>query len=99
MQAKETAIHHDPCCQIVDIGRIGSRVSGYRRKGRMDSLDRKFEELDQRSRLHIVHTVIGYCRAMSDGIKEGRESRNNEISGIVKAIEESINEEWKGGMI
>ena len=99
MHSEEMLSQSGACCQIIDIRSIGSRALGSRRKGRLDSLDKRFEKLDQGSRLHIVHTVIGYCRAMSDGIRDGRASGNDEISRIVKEIEESINEAWKGGMI
>ena len=99
MHSEETVSQSGTCCQIVDIGSIGSRALGSRRMGRLDSLDKRFEKLDKGSRLLIVHAVIGYCRAMSDGIRDGRTSGTDEISRIVKAIEESINEAWKGGMI
>lgn len=57
MQAKGTATYHAPCCQIIDIGSRGSRPAGNRRKGRLAGLDRKFKELDQNGRMHVVHNV------------------------------------------
>lgn len=92
MQGNETASQFGACCQIVDIRIGGSRAAGSRRNGRLDTLDRRFKGLSLKDRLNIVHSVIGYCRAMSDGIKDGREPREDEISRIVRMIEESINE-------
>lgn len=92
MQGNETASQFGVCCQIVDIRIGGSRAVGSRRNGRLDTLDRRFKGLSRKDRLNIVNSVIGYCRAMSDGIKDGREPREDEISRIVRMIEESINE-------
>lgn len=99
MQDKGTATHYAPCCQVIDIRGGGSRPAGNRRKGRLAGLDRKFKELDQNGRMHVVYMLIGYSRAMSDGIRAGRCPREDEISRIVRMIEDSINEARKGGMI
>lgn len=99
MQAKEIASQSGACCQVIDIRGGGSRPAGNRRKGRLAGLDRKFKELDQNGRMHVVHMLIGYSRAMSDGIRAGRCPREDEISRIVRMIEDSINEARKGGMI
>ena len=101
MQAKGTATHHAPCCQIIDIGSRGSR--GSREHGKLQAkargTDERFYSLDERSQRAILIHMIGYLEASKDLISSGRQARPDEISRTFSVMEDMINEAWKGGMV
>lgn len=91
MQAKGTATHHAPCCQIIDIGSRGSREHG-KLKAKARGIDERFYSLDERSQRAILIHMIGYLKASKDLISSGRQARPNEISRIFSVMEDMINE-------
>ncbi len=98
MQAKGTATHHAPCCQIIDIRSRGSREHG-KLQAKARGIDERFYSLDERSQRAILIQMIGYLEASKDLISSGRQARPNEISRTFSVMEDMINEAWKGGMI
>jgi hypothetical protein len=98
LQAKGTATHHAPCCQIIDIGSRGSRGHG-KLQAKARGIDERFYSLDERSQRAILIHMIGYLEASKDLISSGRQARPDEISRTFSAMEDMINEAWKGGMI
>lgn len=98
MQAKGTATHHAPCCQIIDIGSRGSREHG-KLQAKARGIDERFYSLDERSQRTIMSYMIGYLEAAKDLISSERQARPDEISRAFSVMEDVVNEVWKGGMI
>ncbi len=98
MQAKESDVHPVPCCRITDFGTRGSRRRGNVQR-RAGGIDQRLSTLDQRSQRAVLIHMTGYLKAARDLISSGRKARPNEISMIFSAMEDMVNEAWKGGMI
>lgn len=98
MQAKGTATHHAPCCQIIDIRSRGSREHG-KLQAKARGIDERFYSLDERSQRTIMSYMIGYLEAAKNLISSGRQARPDEISRAFSVMEDVINEVWKGGRI
>lgn len=98
LHSGEMVQRSDTCCQIIDIRSRGSREYG-KLQARVSGIDEKFYSLDEMRQRVVLSHMIGYLEASKDMISAGRQARPDEISGAFGAMEDIVNEAWRGGMI